>query len=126
VTVTRKWLHQKYWDVNGTEPGTGSVKFALTAWTDDATDDETFAPGSLTEPLDENGEFLVELRINDDPQENPTNTAWSVTETVNGQQRTRLIQLLAANPKGDSSVPRCDRGYVPADRMGVGGVVRDG
>jgi hypothetical protein len=101
VTITKKWLHHKYWDVTGTSAGTGSVSFALGLWIDDNTDDETFAPGSFSVPLVA-GEFLVALRINDDGQDNPTNTAWSITETVNGSGRTRIVQILSSNPHGDS------------------------
>lgn len=107
MTITKKWVHSKYWDVTGTGPASGTVKFAIDPFVDDSFDDETIVPGSLTVTLGHEGapgpgEILLQLRINDDPHENPTNTAWSVTETIDGKARARLVQILSTNPRGDS------------------------
>jgi hypothetical protein len=105
-TLPSKWIHNKYRREDGSF-ASGKVTWSHGAFLDDSTDNETTVPTTIEKVLGAAGlpgEYLVELHITNDPQDNPTGTFWTCTEQIdNTPVRVQQFQILATQPHGDSA-----------------------
>lgn len=88
----------KYYRMDG-DPATGSVRLQATLVLRDPTANEIVWPTALTEELVD-GYFEMQVPATDDPDVAPTNFVYTVTETIEGQANTYVIEAPLATPGG--------------------------